>query len=58
MKIKIKKLYEDAQIPTKAHKDDIGFDLYSYSYVNLWPNQIAKVKCGFSIELPSNWEAG
>lgn len=31
MKVRIKKLYEDAKLPTKAHDDDAGFDLYAHS---------------------------
>ena len=29
MKIKVKLLYEDAKLPTKAHATDAGFDLYA-----------------------------
>lgn len=31
MIVKTKKLYEDAKLPTKAHADDAGFDLYAHS---------------------------
>lgn len=31
MKVRIKRLYEDAKLPTKAHADDAGFDLYAHS---------------------------
>lgn len=31
MKVRIKRLYEDAKLPTKAHDDDAGFDLYAHS---------------------------
>lgn len=31
MKVRIKRLYEDAKLPTKAHVDDAGFDLYAHS---------------------------
>lgn len=31
MIVKTKKLYEDAKLPTKAHLDDAGFDLYAHS---------------------------
>ena len=31
MKVKIKKMYSDSILPTKAHSDDAGFDLYAHS---------------------------
>lgn len=31
MKVKIKKLYEDSIMPTKAHTTDAGYDLYAHS---------------------------
>lgn len=31
MKVKIKKLYEDSILPTKAHATDAGYDLYAHS---------------------------
>lgn len=34
--LKIKKLFEDATIPTKAHETDSGFDLYAYKVERLY----------------------
>lgn len=31
MEIKIKRLYDDAVLPTRAHVDDAGYDLYAHS---------------------------
>ena len=31
MKVKIKKLYKDSILPTKAHATDAGYDLYAHS---------------------------
>ena len=31
MEVKIKKLYEDSVLPTKAHATDAGYDLYAHS---------------------------
>lgn len=31
MEVKIKKLYEDSILPTKAHDTDAGYDLYAHS---------------------------
>lgn len=32
MKVRIKLLYEDSLMPTKAHANDAGFDLYAHSH--------------------------
>ena len=45
MEVKIKKLYEDSILPTKAHATDAGYDLYAHSksydddgnVYDLWP---------------------
>lgn len=31
MEVKIKKIYSDSILPTKAHSNDAGFDLYAHS---------------------------
>ena len=31
MEVKIKKLYKDSMLPTKAHTTDAGYDLYAHS---------------------------
>lgn len=31
MEVKIKKLYKDSMLPTKAHTSDAGYDLYAHS---------------------------
>lgn len=50
--MKVKKLYEDAQVPFKKHASDAGYDLYSYETKILSPGQRATFKTGISIELP------
>ena len=52
MKIAIKKLNEDAQLPTRAHDSDAGYDLYSSEAVTLAPMERRAVKTGVSIALP------
>tara|TARA_R100001082_G_scaffold52043_1_gene28384 strand:+ start:212 stop:664 length:453 start_codon:yes stop_codon:yes gene_type:complete len=48
---KIKKLDPDAQIPTKAHSSDAGYDLYSCEPVTLAPMERKVVKTGIAIAL-------
>lgn len=52
MKIAIKKLNEDNQLPTRAHDSDAGYDLYSSEAVTLAPMERRAVKTGVSIALP------
>ena len=52
MKLKIKKIYEDSQIPTQAYKDDVGLDLYVH-HIEDCGNYI-KVYTGIGIEPEEN----
>src|SRR5690349_4624576 len=59
MTIKIKKLRDEAILPTYAHgaEEDAGMDLYTTSPVLLKKGVPALVKTGISIELPPYYEA-
>ena len=60
-KLHVKKLTEDAILPTKKHNNDAGFDLYANESMTLRPieidmwGQTVKVKTGISIEIPDGW---
>lgn len=56
-KIKFKKLYQDALLPTYTYKDDAGMDIFSYEEKVIEPGKWTLVKTGFSMELPHNYEA-
>lgn len=57
MKIKVKKLREDAIIPKYSHPGDAGMDLYSTEDIILKPKHRALVGTGLSIELPKGYVA-
>jgi dUTP pyrophosphatase len=59
MKIKIKRLHADAQIPQYAHgpAEDAGMDLHAVEDVILEPQVARLVPTGLSIEVPSGYEA-
>jgi dUTP pyrophosphatase len=59
MQVKIKRLREEAQIPTYAHgpQEDAGMDLRSVESVVLKPGVPYAVATGLSIELPPGYEA-
>ncbi|MBI4423155.1 MAG: dUTP diphosphatase [Elusimicrobia bacterium] len=49
----ILKLHAEATLPTRAHADDAGLDLYALEGVTLEPGAGAHVKTGIAIELPA-----
>ena len=58
MQIKIKKLYDDTIIPTKAHSTDACFDIYAYlnePFVVINPGQTVKINTGFVTEIPKGY---
>lgn len=57
MKLKIKKLNQDAIIPNYAHATDSGMDLYSVEDKIIAPSETTLIKTGISIELPKKTEA-
>ena len=52
MQIKIKKLKEDAKLPTYAHPGDVGMDLYSMETVTIPPMGHYRFFHGFAMEFP------
>lgn len=52
--IGFKKLNSNATIPTKAHDDDLGFDLYTSEPVSLAPHTITKIPTGIAVQFPKN----
>ena len=46
------KLHRDATLPTRAHPDDAGLDLYALEEATLEPGRGAHVKTGIAVELP------
>ena len=54
MEIQVKKIYNDAILPERAHHNDAGADLFSVEKIEIAPNSSAKVKTGITIALPEN----
>ena len=55
MNLKIKKLNEDAKVPSFAHSFDAGMDLYSCEDIKINPNEAVKVKTGIAMEIPEGY---
>lgn len=51
-KLKIKKLREDAMIPSFNHDSDAGLDMYSVDEVLVAPQERKAVDTGIALELP------
>lgn len=52
MQLKVKKLYEDAKLPTKGHPGDAAIDFYAYENVVFPPGEQARVHTGVAVEIP------
>lgn len=57
MKFKIKKLNENAKLPTYAHPGDVGLDLYSMEEVTVAPGEEHRFWHGFALEFPEGYGA-
>lgn len=57
MKIKIKKLKENAKLPSYAHPGDVGMDLYAMETVTIKPMEHYRFWHGFALEFPEGYAA-
>lgn len=60
-KIKFKKLTNNAVIPTKAHPDDAGYDLYaslSEEMIFIPPHQTLKIPTDIAMAIPKGYFGG
>ncbi len=55
MKLNIKKLKEDAKIPTHGHPGDAGMDFYAVEDVVFLPGKQTRVHTGIAIEIPDGY---
>ncbi|KKP27105.1 MAG: Deoxyuridine 5'-triphosphate nucleotidohydrolase Dut [Parcubacteria group bacterium GW2011_GWA2_31_28] len=57
LKVKIKRIKDNAVIPSYAHAGDSGVDLYSAEDYLLKPNERILVSTGIKIAVPKGYEA-
>lgn len=55
MQIRVKKIIEDAKLPTHGHPSDAGMDFYASQTVIFKPNEQTRVPTGVSIEIPEGF---
>ncbi len=57
MKIKVKRLNDEAVLPTYAHPGDVGMDVYSLETYELKVGERKIFSVGFAMEFPSGFAA-
>ncbi len=57
MQIKIKKLKDDAQLPSYALPGDVGMDMYAMETVVIKPMEHVRLYHGFAMEFPMGYAA-
>ena len=57
MKVKFKKLRENAKLPTKAHEDDFCYDVYACDCEEVAPN-VYKYPLGFALQIDDSENFG
>jgi len=55
IKVGIKKINNDAKIPTYAHEGDAGMDIYSVESVVVEAGAHAKIHTGVAVEIPNGF---
>ncbi len=58
MKVNIKKLHENAIIPTKGSEYSAGYDLHALNDEVIFPHNTTKVSTGLAIEIPEGYFGG
>lgn len=53
--IEVYKFDKNAKIPTKANKEDAGFDLYSIEDIYIKMGETKKIKTGISLNIPPGY---
>lgn len=55
MNVRIKKLHDNALIPTRAHKEDAGIDLYAYGDHEVRSGEMVKIPLGVAMEIETGY---
>lgn len=55
LQLLVKKLHTNAKLPTKAHHNDAGYDLYSLNDVVFRPGQVTDIDTGIAIAIPDGY---
>lgn len=50
--MKVKRFHRNAKLPTKAHKGDLGYDLYASQPITLYPGETRLIETDIAIQFP------
>jgi dUTP pyrophosphatase len=53
--MKVHRLFQDAKLPEKAHAGDLGYDLFSLGFCELFPGETQLVDTGIAIQFPDGY---
>ena len=53
--MQVKRLSHSAQLPTKAHLGDLGYDLYTNEGTTIFPSETKVIKTGIAIQFPEGY---
>jgi dUTP pyrophosphatase len=53
--LRVRRLREEATIPTRAHEGDAGLDLYAAESATIAPGERATVATGIALEIPAGF---
>ena len=56
MNIKIKKIRDNAILPSYAHLGDAGMDVFSVVEKDIQPGEVALIPIGYAVEIPDGYE--
>ncbi len=55
MNLKVKKLNNEAKLPTHGHPGDAGMDFYALEEVTFLPGEQKRVRTGIALEIPEGY---
>jgi dUTP pyrophosphatase len=55
LELLVQKLDKKARLPTKAHSNDAGYDLYSLSEIILKPGRVTDISTGIALAIPDGY---
>ena len=55
MKLQLQRLHKEAKLPTRAHHDDAGLDIYCYETITIPAYQTVKIPTGIAYEVPDGY---
>ncbi|CAM4402374.1 deoxyuridine 5'-triphosphate nucleotidohydrolase [Bacillus manliponensis] len=56
LRVKVKRINEDVQLPRYAREGDAGFDLVTVEDIVIWPGETKIVPTGLAFEIPPGYE--